>query len=876
MWGSIASVTVGVTVVLFLLKPLFAARPRSAKPFTIDRNQQPVFFAFVDRLCETVGAPKPRRVDVDTDVNASASFRGGLFSLLTRRLVLTVGLPLVSGLTVRQLGGVLAHEFGHFSQGAGMRLTYVIRSINGWFARVVHERDGWDEGLESWAEESKDWRLLALGNIARAGVNASRAVLGVLMRVGHAVSCFTLRQMEFDADRYETLVAGADAFEATALHLPVLGAGSQLAFQDLSQSWPTRQLVDDLPNYMNARAAILPDEAREHLHKEALAQETGLFDTHPSTRDRVDAARRIGADGILADDRGAAALFRDYAALCCDVTARLYAEQLGPDARNATLVELSVYLRSHKDEAYASHAFQLLFREELDVEVATIGAEAPSTEAALPAVADRVQDLRSREIRTGPNFPVWQGLANKEDELGQKAAALSLWRVGRRLDMDSWGIGAKAKREELEGNIAETHAARAELRERCREAIAPALDRIELALGVLSREDLRNLILGGDSLYQDALRWAETLRAIQAAQSPRDVVALSYARLTGIARWSERIEAETLNQALMDAYEPLRTNLEELRSALDTAPHPEVEQDEAPTLGVVLVPEKIAFDLKALHEAAGETLGQIYALQGRALGHLATTTLRAEDAVLEEAGLAPAEAAAGDQDPAAEALRGLAEQAEGALVRLFEAHGGGRPLPEGLCVQPIIEHEAVLPDQCVCGVTFDTRTAAVRDHRFLSCCVATGATPEEARQETLQLWERVFGPPFCAAMAGGESDFRLAGFAVHWGPAMCRGDVSEDWSGLTDDHLEQIVRALQPFLEAPQVTAPVSVDLGLEIHDEKATHGDCRINGRTHADALTEIKRIAWPPCPTPYILRQYLILVQPDADAATEADGNA
>ena len=28
-----------------------------------------------------------------------------------------------------------------------MRLTYLIRSINGWFARVVYERDEWDETL---------------------------------------------------------------------------------------------------------------------------------------------------------------------------------------------------------------------------------------------------------------------------------------------------------------------------------------------------------------------------------------------------------------------------------------------------------------------------------------------------------------------------------------------------------------------------------------------------------------------------------------------------------------------------------------------------------------------------------------------------------
>jgi hypothetical protein len=51
-------------------------------------------------------------------------------------LVLTIGLPLVAGFNLREFAGVLAHEFGHFSQGVGMRISYVIRSISFWFTRV--------------------------------------------------------------------------------------------------------------------------------------------------------------------------------------------------------------------------------------------------------------------------------------------------------------------------------------------------------------------------------------------------------------------------------------------------------------------------------------------------------------------------------------------------------------------------------------------------------------------------------------------------------------------------------------------------------------------------------------------------------------------
>jgi Zn-dependent protease with chaperone function len=44
-------------------------------------------------------------------------------------------------LKAQELSEVLAHEFGHFSQGFGMRATYLIRSVNFWFTKVVYHRD---------------------------------------------------------------------------------------------------------------------------------------------------------------------------------------------------------------------------------------------------------------------------------------------------------------------------------------------------------------------------------------------------------------------------------------------------------------------------------------------------------------------------------------------------------------------------------------------------------------------------------------------------------------------------------------------------------------------------------------------------------------
>src|SRR5262249_52685544 len=163
------------------------------EPITLDPKAEPLLFAFVQKICALVGAPKPSRIDVDCQANASAGLRRGLWS---RDLVLTIGLPLVSGLDMRQFAGVLAHEFGHFAQGAGMRLSYVIRNINFWFARVVYERDAWDQKLDQTARGS-DLRIGVVLHAARGCVWVSRRILWALMQAGHAISCFMLRQMEY-------------------------------------------------------------------------------------------------------------------------------------------------------------------------------------------------------------------------------------------------------------------------------------------------------------------------------------------------------------------------------------------------------------------------------------------------------------------------------------------------------------------------------------------------------------------------------------------------------------------------------------------------------------------------------------------------------
>ena len=236
---------VGVVLVFFMIKPLFARRAQHAQPLALDPGINSTLYAFIARICETVGAPMPKRIDLTCDLNAAAGFRRGIWSMFCNDLVLVIGLPLVANLNLREFAGVMAHEFGHFTQGFGMRLSYVIRSINGWFARVVYERDAWDVTLTEWAEDTEDARVMILVNCARLGVWGSRQLLLLLMLIGHGVSCFLLRQMEYDADSYEIKLAGSEAAEATIKRLNILGAALGNSYNDMKTVWITNKKLPD-------------------------------------------------------------------------------------------------------------------------------------------------------------------------------------------------------------------------------------------------------------------------------------------------------------------------------------------------------------------------------------------------------------------------------------------------------------------------------------------------------------------------------------------------------------------------------------------------------------------------------------------------------
>ena len=319
----------GIVVVLFMIKPLLARRAQQPHPLALARDSAPELYELIEKICDTVGSPRPSRVDVDCQLNASASFRRGMVSFMGSDLVLTIGMPLVAGLSAQQLAGVLAHEFGHFTQGFGMRVTYLIRKINAWFARIAYERDSWDETLEEWGQV-EDWRLSIVVNLARLAVWFSRLILKTLMYIGHIIGCFLLRQMEYDADSYAVKVAGSGTVESTMKRLHTLSASLQQAYKDMRVPWNNdRRLPDNFMKYFTQADAAFPAAKKVEIEDRVGLETSGLLDTHPADGDRIRHARLADEAGVLHVAGPASSLFNSYDGLCKQVTLLHYTEDMG-------------------------------------------------------------------------------------------------------------------------------------------------------------------------------------------------------------------------------------------------------------------------------------------------------------------------------------------------------------------------------------------------------------------------------------------------------------------------------------------------------------------------------------------------------------------
>jgi hypothetical protein len=565
----------GSLCVLFMLKPVFAPRGMRAKPRTIERDEQPLLYGYVERLCRSLGAPPPVLIDLDMNVNAAASFDSGLRGLLRGDPVLTLGLPLVAGMTV-------------------------------WF------------------------RVLA--GASKALIWTSRRILTGLMLAGHFVSAFLSRQMEFNADLHHAYVAGSEAFRPAHLRMRLLFVAWNQTLTYLSDLWTERRLTEDFVSLVVSEVQLLEEmpDAVEEIESEALSDDTGWLDTHPSTADRIQVVEALGLPPRVTHTVSGSILFQHFDQLCRQMTVDFYTSvlslQIEPDCLFAADT-VADERRTMIERSRAPHLFHFgssLLLVGVFPEANTVLVEDRGNAAA------RLETLREGLRVAAPEV---ETVMKELDELSVRRRKASFYargsKIWNKLDPGTFQIAAdeagdtEAVQERLE-------AERNALLERLEPARAMSAERACLALSVAANPTLA-VDVGGETdvvqrlsdlfttLQSLEINW-QTMRRIQAA-----VLDLNF--LYGME--DPTTTPGPLRRSYTELWSTLRSEMRTLKSVTGEIDYPYEHGRERFTLGEYLL-EEIPVGGAALEQAALGVMGRFFTVFQRIWTDMASLALRVE------------------------------------------------------------------------------------------------------------------------------------------------------------------------------------------------------------------------------------------------------
>jgi Zn-dependent protease with chaperone function len=419
----VAGTAVLAAIVVFLVKGLFRTQRRDpSQHVEVTREDEPVLFAFLDRLVADTGAPYPGKVFLSWDVNAAVFYDTSFLSLFFPvRKNLLLGLGLVNHLNLSELKAVLAHELGHFSQRS-MKLGSYVYVSNQILDDVIWGRDSFDDLLEGL--KRSDPRLAIVGWLIAAVVWVLRKALELIFRLVNVLHRSLMRQMEFAADRVAISVAGSRAMARGLYMAELADACFAQTLQDLTHAGDHGLYTTDLFHHQ-ARAL---DEVRRLARKPSWgvvpADDARLFEadaktkpsmwaTHPPSSEREDACRTQPV-ACPVDERSAWLLFEQPERWRKELTQRFVysVRAMGRELKRLPVdaAEVQRFIDGEREETAVAGRYAEMYEgrplARLDVEgIVERVALAPASDAeihdGLRALERRIEELSSRTRTMG-------------------------------------------------------------------------------------------------------------------------------------------------------------------------------------------------------------------------------------------------------------------------------------------------------------------------------------------------------------------------------------------------------------------------------------------------------------------------------------------
>jgi Zn-dependent protease with chaperone function len=436
----IGAVAMAVMFFVFLLKFLFKKHSfKDPNQVELKEQDHPELFAFVRKLSQETGAPFPKKIFVDHQINASVSYDSTVLSLfLPVRKNLLIGLGLVNSLNLSEFKAVLAHEFGHFSQSS-MKLGSYVYMANRIIYSMVAERDSWDDLLEQW--KRSDIRIAVFAWLLMPFIWLARQLMALMYKVLNLFQSSLSRQMEFHADKVAVSVTGSNAIVNALYRLGPSSEAQQASYGQLRAAFDQGMYTDNLFEHHTKAFEWLSKrdpEFAEKVQRVLPADDSPIFDvddnevpdmysSHPANHLREQNAKADFLAGPV-DERSPWVLFSEPEKLAKQVSEKVLrnalnlrgkiefkpAEQV-EDFIAQELAELTfderyagVYDNRYLTPINVAEATQMAERYQVDEQ------SAPSTlERLFQEVAAQMAGMKQHQMGVNAVVPILQGARSK-------------------------------------------------------------------------------------------------------------------------------------------------------------------------------------------------------------------------------------------------------------------------------------------------------------------------------------------------------------------------------------------------------------------------------------------------------------------------------
>ncbi len=547
-----------VLISVLLARPFLGRLTQTEAPYKLSPEKEPLLFALIHEICERGGIRPPMEIQLNCRVNLALQSKAGWSGLISKETVLTIGLPLIAGLTLRQFAGVLAHELGHYRETKDPRVSFLIYRVNRWLYRRSHEADSVEVRARMALQKPKHNPIQKLILLVSAG---SRYVFTGLLWIAKRISFKRLRDQEFMADDFQSQIAGTDEFRNTTLKMHLMHLAYDQVLEEVAKSSGDRGLPENFPGLVITRANKLKSDGQGALKEQLTRKTTQIQGLHPADSERIQRIESNPRERIMIGNGNVASVFENFDASCRTASTRLYNELLNKRITQSQLIANAQFdpdtARSHPQYSQLNDYFLNLFCPSSYISVGDY-----EKHLKLPR-SERVQQLHQlcSEIRRASP----EARKAVADYVAARQAFFELAARNKWLELD---------KKEYEAEVFETltkqvYSARAWLRDFER----PYTERLELSLAAA----LSDAAAEGSAALRTLKNKVDPLIATQQALVENQNLILEVYRYAGQGTVAETYARENIKfrgQPLIEELERLNTLYEELRSKLNRIPYP--------------------------------------------------------------------------------------------------------------------------------------------------------------------------------------------------------------------------------------------------------------------------------------------------------------